>query len=247
MKKNIYYFITITIIAISIHSCAKKTTTIDINLGKEYYPLIIGKSITYSADSIIYDDFTGNTLHTHSFLKDVIDTQYLDIQNKPAYFVNRYYKSDSATEFTFLYQYSAIQVDNRLEVVYDNLRYIKLVFPVTFLGTWGGNSYINTSSTKEQYVWVTEKPYSYKDLGKPYTNDSLSFANTLTVFHVNEVNGDTNVAKKNLFGDFTYSIEKYGKDVGLVYKELIYKKKDPVIGGGRFRGFATKLSCIAYQ
>jgi hypothetical protein len=246
MKQFTIASIALGIIILSIYSCAKKTTTIDLNLGKEYYPLVTGRSITYKVDSTIYDDFTGLVFQTHSYIKDVVDTQYLDIQNNPAFYVKRYYKSDSATDFTFSYMYTALIINNRLEIVYDNLRYIKLVFPVTYLGTWKGNEYINTSSSKEPYAWIDDKPYSYKDLGKPYTNDSLTFPNTLTVFHINEIKGDS-TKSTTTFGDITYSSEKYGKNIGLIYKEVKTIKKDPVIGGGRWKGFEVKINCIAFD
>jgi hypothetical protein len=247
MKKLIFPALGLIALLALINACSKQTATINVDLGKEYYPIATGKSITYLVDSTIYDDFTGTITKTKSYIKDVIDTSYLDIQNRVCYFVKRYYKSGTDSNFEFSYLYTVQNIDNRIELVYDNLRYIKLVFPITYLGTWGGNGYINTSSSKEPYAWLGDKPYNYKDVAKPFKNDSLTFANTLTVFQKSELNGDTAAAKTNLFGDYSYGLERYAKDIGLVYKETQFIKKDPAVGGGKLKGFITKINCIAYQ
>ena len=49
------------------------------------------------------------------------------------------------------------------------------------------------------------------------------------------------------FAEYTYSSEKYAKDIGLVNKEMMLIKKDLAIGGGKRRGFALKMNCIAYE
>ena len=248
MNKRLQIKIAAIGILVSLYSCTKKTTSLDINLGREYYPIATGKSITYKVDSTIYDDFTGNTYLTHCYIKDVIDTSFQDLLGQTAYYVKRFYKSDTATDYSFQNLYTVTAVSNRVEVMYDNLRYIKLVFPVTYLGSWGGNGYINTNSSKEPYAWIGDKPYTYKDLGKQFKNDSLTFPNTLTVFHMNELlpSSDTTAAITG-FAEYTYSSEKYAKDIGLVNKEMMLIKKDLAIGGGKRRGFALKMNCIAYE
>jgi hypothetical protein len=245
-KKYITQGVTMCAIAIVFFACAKKTSTIDPNVGKEYFPISTGKALTYRVDSTIYDDFTGTTKKSVSYIKDVIDTSFVDLIGQTSYYVKRYYKNDTATDFEFLNLYTLTPFSNRVEVVFDNLRYIKLVFPVTYQGTWGGNKFINTNTTKEPYSWLGDKPYSYKDLGKPHSNDSITFANTLTVFQKNELSGDTS-SDKTQFGEYIYGLEKYGKDAGMVFKELIYFKKDPNVGGGLRKGFAMKMNCIKVE
>jgi hypothetical protein len=246
MKNRHVIGIVVLITSICFFSCRKKIAEVPINYGREFYPIQIGKSITYQADSTIYDDFNGAVYHTTSYIKDVIDTPSLDLLNRKIYHVFRYYKAKPTDEFQFLSNYTIQEIDNRVELLQDNLRYIKLVFPITYLGTWGGTKYIVTNSSSDAYSWIGQKEYSYKEVGRPYQNDSINIPNTIMVFHTNELLGDTTETMLT-FGVYTYSTEKYGKDIGLVNKELIFIKKDPAISSGRRKGFRSTLKCIAHN
>ena len=242
MKNNVFIFITLLASIIIFNSCEKKTGTFDANSGKEYYPIKTGKTIVYKVDSTIYNDFDGTILHKTAYIKDVIDTTFLDLKKDTSYFVNRYYKTDSMADYDFFKLYYVTKYNNRIETVYDNLRYVNLVFPVTYLFSWGGNDYISTLN--EPYAWLGEKPYYYKNVGAAYNTDSLSFSNTVTVFQQDALDGDT--SKTSIYGTYNYGIEIYAKNVGLINKEISSIKRDKVSTKGNLKGFAIKMQCIAY-
>ncbi len=248
MKKIFFSIVSIALVLLVLQNCTKRVSTVNLNIGKEYLPLVTGKTFIYKVDSTIFNDFDGTIDYKHGFIMDVIDTTYKDILDSNAYYIKRFVKSDTQANYTFQQVYFITPYNNRIEQVQDNLRYIKLVFPITYLGTWGGNDYINTSSSKELYHWIGDKPYSYRDLGKPYTNDSLSFPNTLTVFQANSLLGDTNKAEITKFGELTYGLEKYAKGVGMVFKEVFYLKKDPSTssGKGKQKGWRATMHCVRY-
>jgi hypothetical protein len=243
-RKN-WFFTLVGICTAFVFGCKPVTTTTNVNLGKEYYPILTGRTIEYFVDSTIYDDFTGTQISKKSYIKDVIDTSFQDLTNNTVFYVKRYYKADTAKNYIFQQLYTVSALNSKIEVVQDNLRYIKLVFPVTYQGTWGGNKYINTNSTSEVYSWLGDKPYSYRDLGKPYV-DSITVPMALSVFQVNELNGDTNRNNKQSFGEFTYGKEIYGKEIGLVFKEIANIKKDPAFGG-KLKGFWTVMKCVRWE
>jgi hypothetical protein len=248
MKKIVFACISISLIVLVLQNCTKKVSTINLNVGKEYFPLQSGKTTIYKVDSTLFNDFDGSIEYKSGYIMDVIDTTFKDLLDSPTYYVKRYTKTDSQLNYTLQHVYYVTPYNNRIEEVFDNLRYIKLVFPITYLGTWGGNDYINTSSSKELYHWIGDKPYSYRDLGKPYNNDSLSFTNTLTVFQSNSLLGDTNKAEISKFGEFTYGVEKYAKGVGMVFKEVYYLKKDPsqTQGKGKQKGWRAIMQCVRH-
>jgi hypothetical protein len=91
-----------------------------------------------------------------------------------------------------------IQTAERFE---HNKRYINLVFPASVNKSWKGNSY----TQDEQW------DYKYTAVGQPATVGSVPVVQH-TVTQVDE----ENLIKK------LYSVEKYAKNIGLVYKEFIH-------------------------
>ena len=67
-------------------SCKKKTEPIEpMDVGKDYYPLTLGKYVVYDVDSIIYDEFTFDSTHYKYRIKEKIEEEFTDSENKTAY------------------------------------------------------------------------------------------------------------------------------------------------------------------
>jgi hypothetical protein len=191
----------------AVSSCKKKTDPpVKPDLGEAYYPTTIGKYIVYDVDSIVFDEFTYDSTFYKYQIKEKIEEAYTDAQGKPALKMARYIKKYSATtSYTAMpwiikdvWQVNVTSKD--VQVVEENVRYVKLVFPVKQSSTWDGN------------IWNTigSLDYTYSYLDAQETINSNSFAKVLCV-------------TQKFFPTFIsreYYIEKYAKDVGLVYKEI---------------------------
>jgi hypothetical protein len=243
MNNNIK--IAIVILVIGIGACNKKTSNNQLYLGTDYYPIETGKYITYMVDSTLFDDFTGLTTYKKSYIKDVIDTPFYDLENRKSFFVKRYIKANSADTFTFKQLYYITQTNGKLEYVIDNLRFVKMVYPVSYNGSWEGNQYIINGSSSDPLYWLGQWNYQYAAYGKAWNNDSLGFNNTITVNQISEAIGDTLSTNKN-YGIFTYSQEKYAKGVGMVYKKIAFWKKEGTATTGK-NGFEAVFNIIDHN
>jgi hypothetical protein len=231
--------------ATAVVSCKKKVSTVDIDLGKDYFPLETGRSITYTMDSTIYDDFLGVVYTNRYIIQDRIDSSFTDLLGNQSFVVVRYIRPDSGLVFAPMHVYYVTKSNQQIQVVENNQRFIKLVFPVSYTGVWLGNSYIATSSSDNS--WLSDWRYKYADFGVPYTvNDTAVYGNTITVNQRNNAEGDTST-KNTFFGAYTFGKEIYARNVGLVYRSLIRWKKDPAIGGGKRRGYALEFKAIDYN
>ena len=87
-----------------------------------------------------------------------------------------------------------------VQVVEENVRFIKLIFPVKQSSTWDGNVW----NTNGEWDYI----YSYVD-----AQESINSNNFSKVLCVTQKSFPTLISRE-------YYIEKYAKDVGLVYREI---------------------------
>ncbi len=199
---------------IGIFSCKKKKEPEKPDLGEAYYPTTIGKYIVYDVDSIIYDEFLYDSTHYKYQIKEKIESEYTDIQGRPALKLVRYIK-----KFNAVISYTAMpwsikdvwQVNvtsKNIEVVEENIRFVKLIFAVKEGKTWDGNS----TNTLGQWDYK----YSYVD-----NAENINGTNFDKVTLVTQKNFPTLISRD-------YYVEKYAKNVGLVYREIINLDFDTV-------------------
>src|SRR5437868_10307938 len=89
MRKVFFFLITISIVFLS--SCKKSTEVFNTAPLSDYYPLTVGKYITYNLDStVVYQNF-GQTQNMKSYqVKLVVDAQITDNLGRPASRIIRY-------------------------------------------------------------------------------------------------------------------------------------------------------------
>jgi hypothetical protein len=178
----------------------------------DYFPLTVGKYITYNLDSIVPANF-GASLTTKSYqVKYVVDAQVTDANGKPAYRIIRYIRSYPAAPWVADNTSMAVPTDNGIEFVENNLRFIKLKAPITQDYTWKGNSYINTNSTSPYLKFYADWDYVYDSINMPAKIGTQTIENTIKVL---EIDDQSTV-------DRTYSEAKYAKGIGLVYRNFLF-------------------------
>jgi hypothetical protein len=217
--------------------------------GPAYFPLNKGHAITYRVDSTIYDDFGAGKTYTNSYyMKDVVDSSFIDLQNDLSYVVLRYMRPDSVPDFTLKGSYVVTPNDRRIEVQEENLRYIKLIFPFSTSETWLGNNYISGNSSSGNQ-WLEGWTYRYGAFGGNYSFENFSCDSIVTVDQnsnvLNKYSSDT-VSTQN-YGEVKLAIEKYAKNKGMVFKLLHYWKKDPQGGLAKKKGFTAVLNAVSVE
>ncbi|MEI6817802.1 MAG: hypothetical protein WCL14_14445 [Bacteroidota bacterium] len=207
MKQRILIHCSVLMIIITISSCTKdnslKSNKNDVS-GYGYFPINVGHYVIYNVDSIVYNpnlQYQRDTFHYK--LKELIESTYIDNSGNLTERIERYVWDET----NFVWNINNVWTSNRkqqdAEKVEDNVRYVKLAFPVKLNSTWNGNA-LNSL--------YPEWDYSYTQVDVPAKVATLSFDSTLTVLQL----ADSNFVYNH------YAIEQYAKNVGMIYKELKY-------------------------
>jgi hypothetical protein len=158
-------------------------------------------------DSTGYSNFdllNPQTTSTYQ-IKEEIDSPYIDNTGNEAFRIIRSRRKDDNSQWVTTDAWSANLTDHTAEKVEENLRFIKLDFPIVLNREWFGNSYIQTDSNLS---YLAGWKYQYTSIHQPLTLNGLSFDSTVTV--TEQI--DSNAIQRYIF------IEKYAKHVGMIYK-----------------------------
>ncbi len=213
MKRLIVYCFLVSIFVFTVSSCKKETDTYTSELGYNYFPFDSGAFIVYKIDSTIFDDFTGSSRVSVKYLKEKMTEHFTDNLGRDAIRIERYYADSVPVSWQLFNVFYAVKTNKVVERVEDNLRYLKLIFPNDKDNQWLGNKFIispppyiiDTSNYRVQ-DWL----YTIKEKDVPYSNAYKSFDSSLLVYHIY----DSSAINK------TYSVERFARNVGLVYKEF---------------------------
>lgn len=196
MRNKIVLLFTVLVF---LFSCNEKADE-QVNLGYDFYPYQVGSWVIYEVDSVFYDDFTGNTYTYHFYLKEFFESEFIDDEGKKNFRLERYIKWDDTSDWVLRDVWYVHKNSMRVEKIEENIRFVRLIFPVKENQAWDGNA-MNS---------LDEQIYQYKNVDKIYAIDEVfSFDSTVTVVQ-NKV--------QNLLEEKD-QWEVYARGIGLVYKE----------------------------
>jgi hypothetical protein len=206
-------------------SCSK-TEQLKTEYIKDYHPLKLGDYVTYRLDSTVY--VTLNTVkEVHSYIiQDFVDALVTDNLGRDAYRIRRMIRSNADTTlWTDAASYLIVPTQHSLEVIENNLRFIRLQEPIREAFTWQGNNYINTySDATLQYLDAWD--YTYENVALPYTlTTGMSFPETVSVNERADTLGTP--GDKGFFWEIDKSYDVYAKGKGLVYREFLHEAWQP--------------------
>lgn len=211
--------ILIVLIGLSHVGCKKKKTEAPPDVGYGYAPDIIGKYVVYDVDSTVFDDFAKDTLYYKYRIKEKLEETFTDNQGRTAIRLVRYVKRyDPAKSYdqiawTLKDVWNYTRTATSLEVVEENIRYTKLVFPVKTDVSWNGNAQTTQPSMDYKYLFTDQK----------HTVNGTVFDDVLCVEQKDD-------KRKNVIHR-QYYIEKYARNVGLVYREITDVYSNTVVAG----------------
>ena len=206
IKKINYIILLCSFIFVGI-SCKKKVESPP-DLGYDYAPTTLGKYVVYDVDSTVYDDNFMDTTHFKYRIKEKLEEIYTDNQGRDAIKLVRYIKWYNSLinydniAWTVKDVWNYTKTNTTLQVVEEDVRFTKLAFPIKEDATWNGNA-LNT---------MGELSYTYDYINQSEIINGTPFANVLLV--VQKDDKSKNAIHRE------YYIEKYAKDVGLVYREI---------------------------
>ncbi len=185
-------------------------------VGYQYYPLRVGDTLYYQEDSILYNDFFSTVDTAAHQVMDVTVSVFTDNSGRDSYLVDRFIRDSSSEPWQEDFTYSVTPQPNRIEDLENNLRFIKLIFPVRLKASWPGNSFIDPDPS-DNLSYLEGWNYQYVAVNTPDTVAGNRFDSTLTVVQQPDL-----LIQTPSYGSELYSIEKYASGVGLIYKHFIY-------------------------
>jgi len=213
----IKFFIPLIIGVALFQSCGKGTVEAPIEFGYDYFPLEIGKYIEYDVDSILYDVTAGNntTVRNNSIqVREEVTDSFPDNEGRIVYRIERFERNDDTEEWRVKDVWTAAITDRQVERIEENLRFIKLVFPVSDnTNPWNGNKYIDENliiSVEGESIFIFKNwLYQYGKIGIPIEVNGLNFDDVVEVYQAADSN----------FIEMRLSYEQYAKGVGLIKRE----------------------------
>jgi hypothetical protein len=208
-----------SLLLLAVFSSCKKEEPAEIDLGYDFFPNEVRSFIVYRVDSIHYginqEEFTFQ-------IKEVLANEFIDGEGKAAMSVERYKRQTNADPWVLQNVWVQKRTPTAAERVEDNIRYVRLAFPVEDGKSWNGNAY-NT---------LGEWEYEYADVDEPFELGINSFSKSLRVNQRNNVN----------LVDQEIAYEVYARGVGLVQKYF----KDVSIQPGQMSGVEYTWSVLLY-
>jgi hypothetical protein len=242
------FFIGFLLLSLLFISCKKESIIYNSESINEYFPLTIGKTITYQLDSTLFTNFgQGDTVVSYQ-AQDVVTEQTTDNLGRPAYLIVRYLRQDSTQNWTPNNTFMAIPTGNSIEYVENNLRFLKLEMPIRQGFSWNGNSYIDTYSVYSDLQYMANWDYTYDSLYTPLTINSVTIDSTIEVAERNEFLGEDPSNPATQYAEQTYSVEKYGKGIGLIYRDFVhweYQGSQSIEPG--YTGYGITLSMLNHN
>jgi hypothetical protein len=219
---------------------------------EEYQNLAVGKYITYRLDSLLYVNFGQKDTLIKYQAKDVVEGATTDALGRPSWRVVRYLRDTAGlTPWQENITYLIISTRETLEVLENNLRFIKLKMPIREGFTWKGNSFINTSSNDQTWIFkfYDDWDYVYEKMGEPFTPfANLTVQNTITVNQADEFLGSP--GNKGAYSERNFSKEVYAKGIGLVFRDFLHWTFQPATTtypDGYYQGFGVRMRMIEHN
>lgn len=138
--------------------------------GSEYFPDDSGLTRIYQADSVYWDEFTGNKGIKSFEIKEIISGYYMDAEGRRAMRIERF-KKDSTGKWNIYRVWSSVKTRTAAETMEENKRYVKLRFPASNGTKWNGNVF----NTEEEQTYIVIQT------GVADQINGLNFTNTLHV------------------------------------------------------------------
>lgn len=209
-------FFTLSIICVVFSSCLEENTnSLDTSLfGYEYFPLEIGKYWLYQVDSTIIDEGGAKTLMSTFYIREEVVDKFQNNLGEDVFVIQKS-KSD-IPDGTFLVTdaWSAELNEDYAVRTEENLRFVKLVFPIDKDRNWEGNQFdeLTRVDVAGELIWV------YKDWG-----DYRVIADGIPVLANGKAYSDAVIIQQADFEsdvELRQSTEYYAPNIGLIRKEM---------------------------
>lgn len=237
MRKKLLYGATALVLLLT--ACSKDPEVFPTTPVSEYYPLVVGKYVTYQLDSLRYINFgTKDTIISYQ-VKHQVDATTTDALGRPAFRIIRYIRKTSANPWVPDNTFMAVPTDFAVEFIENNLRYLKMKAPIRNGFSWKGNSYIDSYSLNSDLKYLADWDYTYDSVDTKIVLGSFTLDSTLKIAQRDEIIGNPGIP--TAYSERNIGIEKYAKNIGLVYRQFLHQEYQPPTtpgGQGKYSDFS---------
>ncbi len=207
MKRYAFWLVILFGVASSFYSC-KEEIQPEPAIGEEYFTNEIGTWLEYTVDTI-FQDVNSNVHDTnHFYRRDLLESNFTDAVGRPSVRIERYKRMQPTDSWGIADIWYQTVTENAAERIEENVRYIKMKFPMKDGDIWNGNLY------NIEDAWN----YTVTKMHQPFDINGLHFDSTVTIEQIDS----TNLVQR------LYGKEVWAKNVGLVYKKYINYKLENV-------------------
>lgn len=234
-----------------LNACKKETEAISTVPLSEYAPLEVGKYIIYQLDSFVFLPFGTRDTTISYEVKYTVFKSITDNIGRNGFLVKRHIRKTAAQAWEEDNSFQVFNTGDTYEFTDNNLKFVNLVNPVKDNVSWKGNNYLPADPYPAYdftSAFTEDWDYIYMDVDQPLALGALNFDSSITVLQRDDELGDPSVPG-TAFAEKTYSVEKYAKGVGLVYKDFLhweYQGANPGVQNS-YKGFGIKLTAIEHN
>lgn len=221
--------------SITLFSCNEKEELTSEALS-DYMPMVVGKYITYRIDSLVFTNF-GRTTEIHKYqVRHQVDAQILDNQGRPSYRIYRFIRDTAGTlPWQPAGSYFITPLADQIELIEDNLRFIKLHLPLSDGFSWKGNRYMPVDPYGPLYNFSNDDnmedwDFYYNGQPGPFSYRGINYSNVFTIEETDE-SFNVPITSPTSYAARSRAVEKYSKTIGLVYREYELWEYQPNPGG----------------
>jgi hypothetical protein len=183
---------------------------------QQYFPLEIGQYIVYQVDSVTFDFAQGGGVvrdSSRTFIRETVADTIRDNTGALQYTIERYERQRDIDPWRLSRIWTAAITRQQVIRTEDNLRFLRLIFPMDRRSEWNGNVWIDPTREIE-IEGERMRPFS----NWQYEVDSIDIAQQIGTFAFDSVlivteADDTNIIEQRI------SRSKYAKHIGLVWRE----------------------------
>jgi len=194
MRSQRLHPIILALACIVFFGCDKQTEEFTSAPLSDYLPLQVGKYITYRLDSTVFTNF-GTVTELHSYQeKQIVDATITDALGRTGYRVLRFIRNISGTgPWAPAGTFFIIPNEKTIEVVENNLRFIKLALPLKADFTWKGNQFLPDEPYNTYYSFSNDNimhdwDYTIDSVNSSIVLNGTTLNNIVKVVGINEVN-----------------------------------------------------------
>jgi hypothetical protein len=202
-----------------------------------------GKYVTYRLDSLNFYFYGQMDTITSYLAKDSVEDSTIDAAGNKVWLVTRYMSDTTGSNWNPGETYTVTPSTQKIEMNEDNLRTIKIAFPIDDGFSWTGNTYLPYAPYQDYFDFSDDSHlslgtwnFTYQNVDQPYAVGSLGFDSTITVIQVAD-SLNVPILNPTGFASKTYWVETYAKHVGLVYRHTEMWEYQPPTPDGTQSGY----------